>query len=132
LSYRLPLNNYDADGHTPLFYALRDGHLALATLLMDAGAALEISRQPGVSALHLACLHDWQELVERMLDCGASIEIKDGQNQTPLDCSLKQGLWDMALLLIRRGATTSHVDWVNIFCSYAARAQEPRTSFRHA
>ena len=116
LSYQLSLNNYDAEGHTPLFYALRDGHLALATLLMDASAALEISRQPGVSALHLACLHDWQGLVERMLDCGASIEIKDRQNQTPLDCSLKQGLWDMALLLIRRGATTSHVDWVNTFC----------------
>ena len=85
----------------------------IARLLIDAGAdpnALTTSRgaeAPGPGSetpLHYAASSDDADVAETLIDGGANIEIPDGSIGTPLDNAIGYGCWNVARLLVARGA----------------------------
>lgn len=69
---------------TPLLYAARDGHLELARLLLDSGAALELADADGVTPLLMAILNERLSLARHLVDQGANVNAVDWYGQTPL------------------------------------------------
>jgi uncharacterized protein len=85
----------------------------IARLLIDAGAdpnALTTSRGaettgPGdETPLHYAASSDDAHVAEALIDAGANIETPDGSIGTPLDNAVGYGCWNVARLLVARGA----------------------------
>jgi uncharacterized protein len=85
----------------------------IARLLIDAGAdpnALTTSRgsqQPGPGSetpLHYAASSDDVDVAEALIDGGADIEVPDGSIGTPLDNAVGYACWNVARLLVARGA----------------------------
>jgi uncharacterized protein len=85
----------------------------MVRLLVDAGAdpnALTTERgaeapTPGSETpLHYAASSDDADVAEALIDCGADIEIADGSIGTPLDNAVGYGCWNVARLLVARGA----------------------------
>lgn len=78
----------------------------VARLLIDAGAEVD-ARGPdgtGETALHWAASSDDAEVARVLIDAGADIEIPDGSIGTPLDNAIGYGCWNVARLLVARGA----------------------------
>ena len=81
-------------------------------LLIDAGAdpnALTTSQgaQPGPGSetpLHYAASSDDADVAAALIDAGADIEVPDGSIGTPLDNAVGYGCWQVARLLVARGA----------------------------
>jgi uncharacterized protein len=81
-------------------------------LLIDAGAdpdALTTSQGaqagPGSETpLHYAASSDDVDVAEALIDAGADIEVPDGSIGTPLDNAVGYGCWQVARLLVTRGA----------------------------
>ena len=85
----------------------------IVRLLIDAGAdpnALTTSRGaeatgPGdETPLHYAASSDDADVAEALIDGGADIEVPDGSIGTPLDNAVGYGCWNVARLLVARGA----------------------------
>jgi uncharacterized protein len=85
----------------------------IVRLLIDAGAdpnALTTSRGadttgPGdETPLHYAASSDDADVAEALIDSGADIEVPDGSIGTPLDNAVGYGCWNVARLLVARGA----------------------------
>ncbi len=84
----------------------------IARLLIDAGAdpdALTTSHgsEPGPGSetpLHYAASNDDVDVAEALIDGGADIEVADGSIGTPLDNAVGYGCWNVARLLVARGA----------------------------
>jgi ankyrin repeat protein len=88
---------YPAGGSkTPLLYATREGHLALARLLIDNGANLELGDGNGVTPLINAVVNasiirvnrtgtsDHLKIAQLLLDAGADVNAVDWYGETPL------------------------------------------------
>jgi uncharacterized protein len=85
----------------------------IVRLLIDAGAdpnALTTSRgaeAPGPASetpLHYAASSDDADVAEALIDGGADLETPDGSIGTPLDNAVGYGCWNVARLLVARGA----------------------------
>ena len=59
------------NGTTPLHFASHEGHLAVVRLLLESGAAKDVSNAHGATALHLAARRGHFEVVKVLLDFGA-------------------------------------------------------------
>lgn len=69
------------------------GHDLVPILLSQFKDKLNVNAQDknGCTALHYACAYGATALVEKLLDAGASLEVKDSKGRTPLDyCKLKK------------------------------------------
>jgi ankyrin repeat protein len=88
---------YPAGGSkTPLLYATREGHLDVARLLVDHGAALELADGNGVTPLINAIVNasiirvnrtgtsDHLKIARLLLDAGADVNATDWYGETPL------------------------------------------------
>ena len=71
-------------GLTPLLYAVRDGDLATAEVLLGAGASLKDTSADGTSALMLAILNAHYELAAFLLDRGADPNVPDARHGSAL------------------------------------------------
>jgi ankyrin repeat protein len=78
---------------SPLHFASGNGHLDMARLLLDRGVDANIRRDDLWSPLHLVSanghLH-WQ-VAELLVQCGASVGIFNGKQETPLYQAVKTG-----------------------------------------
>ena len=84
----------DTDGNTPLMLAR--GHKDMTDLLIEAGAE---------SSLMYAAAANDRELAERLLDGGASPNLKDDESgNSVLHVAAENGAFDVARLLLDRGA----------------------------
>ncbi len=81
----------------------------------------------GASALHLAVLKDDEEIVNILLDNGASIDIKARESfrGTPLDWAAFWGVRDMVVLLVEKGADINSVTVLKSTPLDAASADNP-------
>jgi hypothetical protein len=84
----------------------------IVRLLIEAGAdpnALTSGRDsPGPgdeTPLHYAASSDDVDVAEALIEGGADIEVPDGSIGTPLDNAVGYGCWQVARLLVTRGAT---------------------------
>lgn len=77
-------------GNTPLMLAATFGNRDAASLLIQAGADLEIRNKSGGTALHQACFFAQPEIVELLLDAGADPTSVNAYGLTPLDLAPEQ------------------------------------------
>jgi ankyrin repeat protein len=54
-------------------------------LLIEKGADVSAANRDGNTAFHIASFFAYEEWVESLLDKGASISVKNGRGETPLD-----------------------------------------------
>jgi hemoglobin len=99
----------DGGSHTPLYSVANQckaaGGAAVVRALVRAGA--NVDARDGVkhcTALHMAARRGNVEIAEALLDCGATIEMKDSLGETPLRRAVNLDKTAVAGLLLARGA----------------------------
>ena len=91
------LNAKDSDGATPLMHAPRGGDREMARLLIEHGAEVTLS--------YAAVAND-RELAQKLIERGAHPNVKDDTSgNTPLHHAAESGAFEVAELLIDRGAS---------------------------
>jgi ankyrin repeat protein len=79
----------------------------VAQLLIDAGAVVDDRGDDGrgETPLHWAASSDDAAVAAVLIDAGADIDLPDGSIGTPLANAVGYGCWNVARLLVARGAT---------------------------
>ena len=91
---------------TPLFTSCHNGHLEIATLLLDRGAAIDEKRHDGLTPLFISCRRGHLEVATLLLDRGSTaIDEKNREGVSPLFISCRYGYLEIATLLLDRGST---------------------------
>jgi ankyrin repeat protein len=82
-------------GLTPLLYAARDGRLAAARRLVEAGASLELSDGNGIRPLLMAVINNHLDVARYLLSKGADVNADDFWGRTPLWAAVEYRNLDM-------------------------------------
>lgn len=102
-------------GETPLMCSAERGHLSVAQLLVDHGAALEETNAEGRTPLMFAASGGNVNVVQFLLERGARVDAEDGQGRSPLMWSCKNGHVAAAKMLIEQGEAvvdaSDHKGW---------------------
>jgi ankyrin repeat protein len=105
-------NFRDNRGCPVLHWACNNGHVAMATLLLDAGALVDATDREGQTALHLAAEGGkaCNGVVELLLKRGASVDALCAGGDSPLLRAAKKGSKEAASKLIIAGADRNRVN----------------------
>lgn len=79
------IDGYDRKGWTPLMYAARGDGPELVTLLVGAGAKLDLQNTDGETSLIVAVKRGRVEGTRRLLMAGAGLDLLDRERRTALD-----------------------------------------------
>ncbi|KAM5372227.1 hypothetical protein ACJA88_008976 [Fusarium oxysporum] len=96
-------------GHTALYVAVATSHLSTVTTLIEKGAELNIECGAYGSPLHVACFRGYEEIVEKLLQNGASPKC-GSKFQSAVQAASHGGHEDIVLGLIRYDATIESED----------------------
>ncbi len=110
-------NGRDLDGEpdhhntdTPLHWAVENGQLYAAKLLIDNGADVNAKDNGGNTPLHCACLFGHVGTTKLLIHNEANVNAKDNYGNTPLHYACLVGHVDAAKLLIEKGANVNAKD----------------------
>ncbi|KAG4189813.1 hypothetical protein ERO13_A08G246900v2 [Gossypium hirsutum] len=78
--------DYDVNGEG-LREAIKNGDTAAVKRLLREGVDANYRDKQGLSVLHLATLFNRTDIVFALMDCGASMDYKNAQGETPMDCA---------------------------------------------
>mgnify|MGYP002632529927 CR=1 FL=1 len=92
------------DGSTALHDAARRGNFKVASLLVDAGAALH-ARVKGETPLHLAVAEGRREICRLLVDAHAPLDAINHDGRTPLHIAARAGSLLLVSMLMDAGAT---------------------------
>ncbi|KAI4344678.1 hypothetical protein L6164_011877 [Bauhinia variegata] len=81
-----PQSDNEANGEG-LREAIKNGDIAAVKKLLNQGVDANYRDKQGLSLLHLAALFNQTDIVFILMDSGASLEYKNAQGETPLDCA---------------------------------------------
>ncbi|XP_019419916.1 PREDICTED: vacuolar protein sorting-associated protein 27 isoform X2 [Lupinus angustifolius] len=81
-----PQTDYEANGEG-LREAIKNGDVAAVKKLLNQGVDANYRDKQGLSLLHLAAVFNQTDIVFTLMDSGASLEYKNAQDETPLDCA---------------------------------------------
>lgn len=122
------INSRDKDGDTPLILATKLKYdTRLLKILIKLGANLDDKNNFGWSALSYAAGNKLRNRIEILVEAGADVNIKNGENKTPLmllcdDSIIHNKLFETAMYLINSGANLEDEDdYGNTALIYAAR-----------
>jgi ankyrin repeat protein len=76
---------------TPLHYASQEGHEAVAALLLNNKATIEMKNDDGMTALHLAAIRGREKVSQLLLKENAYIESRSSSGWTPLHLAAEAG-----------------------------------------
>jgi ankyrin repeat protein len=82
----------EADGTTPLHWAVYQSDAEIARLLIQAGANVRAANRYGVQPLTLACANTDGELVKMLLDAGADADTSGPDGETALMIAARAGV----------------------------------------
>ncbi|KAI3491968.1 hypothetical protein L1887_43605 [Cichorium endivia] len=81
-----PLANYEVNGEG-LREAIKNGDLFSVRKLLSEGVDANYCDKQGMSLLHLAAVFNQTEIAFTLMENGASLDYKNLQGETPLDCA---------------------------------------------
>ncbi len=85
------VNEPDNMGYTPLCFAVREQHHAVAEVLLYNGATVNAITAEGMTPLHLACAGKDFSLVVLLVECGAELNWKAMNGMTPVQVARECG-----------------------------------------
>lgn len=100
------INEYSADGFTPLGLACYFGHEEIARFLVLKGANVNLPSENGFNAfpLHAATSNNHYNLAKMLLEAGAQPNVCQKSGVTPLHSAAQAGNIEMIILLLEHGA----------------------------
>lgn len=105
------LNSVDENGWTPLMWASYYNHSRMVEYLLNKGTNVNQKSANGTfkvirgsSALHIAALYNFEEIVKALLDNKADINATDGKGRTALLIASYYGHSEIARTLLQKGA----------------------------
>uniref|UniRef100_A0A1I8FUY1 ANK_REP_REGION domain-containing protein n=1 Tax=Macrostomum lignano TaxID=282301 RepID=A0A1I8FUY1_9PLAT len=117
-----------------LCLSISQRHVALAvTLINDERVStqhVDLPDSTGATALMLAADAGHHELIEKLIDLGASVRAEDSQGRTALSRACEAGQLRAAKALMDRGADASHRDGRGQTCAQVAQRFEQRQQDR--
>ena len=100
----------NADGTTPLHWAVRADDSKAVDKLLRSGADAKAADRYGVTPLYLAAVNGNAAIIRRLLDSGADPNSKDPAGETALMTAARTGTPDALRTLLDRGANVNAVD----------------------
>jgi ankyrin repeat protein len=100
----IDVNAAAGDGATALHWAVHQDDLAIADLLIRAGARVSLANDLGATPLHLACTNRSVSMVERLLAAGADANARLLNGETVLMTCARGGEARAVKALLRAGA----------------------------
>jgi len=104
LKQRVDVNAVQGDGATALHWAAHRDDLAVADLLIRAGARASVANDVGATPLHLACTNRSAPMVDRLLSAGADANAALLNGETVLMTCARAGDAGAVKALLARGA----------------------------
>lgn len=104
LAERADPNQAEADGTTPLHWAVHHDDAALVVRLLEAGANVSAANDYGATPMSEAAVAANVDVLEALLDAGADVDSTNADGQTVLMVIARGGNTGAAELLIERGA----------------------------
>lgn len=98
------VNHRNADGSTPLQWAVYEVDVEEVARLLDAGADVALANRYGATPMSLAAEIANREILELLLDAGADVDSPNPEGQTALMAVARTGNIEAAKLLLDRGA----------------------------
>ncbi len=98
------INAPEADGTTPLHWAVRADDVAKVEKLLAAGANPRAANRYGVTPLYLACQNANAAMIERLLKAGADPNSVSTEGETALMTVARTGVVEAAKVLLDHGA----------------------------
>jgi ankyrin repeat protein len=98
------INAPEADGTTPLHWAVRADDLAKVNKLLSAGADVKAANRYGVTPLFLACQNANPAMIELLLKAGADPTSVSTEGETALMTVARTGVVEAAKVLLDHGA----------------------------
>jgi|GEM_PF-2623629 len=103
------INISDENGVFPIEWIVKIGNVSLFNLLLEKGADFSVNKNT-FSLLHLATYNGNIQIVERLLNLGFNINLKDDNKRTPLIWAAEVGDLTMLKFLISNGANVNLSD----------------------
>jgi hypothetical protein len=75
------------DGWTALHFVAREGHTAVATPLISAGASLSAATEDGWTSLMLASIEGHADIVDALIAVGAPVHATDRYGESAISCA---------------------------------------------
>ena len=104
---RSPLDAYDDEGVTPLMICARYNRIKCLSLLLDAGAGMDVASPSGMTALHFAAKGNLDCLSE-LITRGASVGAVDSGGNTALHYAALSDSSAVAILLKHGASVDAH------------------------
>jgi ankyrin repeat protein len=99
------VDHRNADGSTPLQWAVYEHDVAEVRRLLDAGADVSLANNYGATAMGLAAEVADTEILRLLLDAGADVDSPNAEGQTALMAVARTGNVEAGQLLLEHGAT---------------------------
>ncbi len=100
------VNEYNADGFTPLALACYFGHYEVARYLILKGADVNksLNNSLGICPLHLAVANNNLDIVRMLIEHNVQINVQQNSGVSALHYAAKHGDAEMLILLLENGA----------------------------
>jgi ankyrin repeat protein len=89
----------------PLVQAAKAGNMQQVKALLSLGESPDLRLPDGRTALHFCVVYDDASTAEILIKSGANVNIRDGNQRSPLSLAINVESFGLAALLMRKGAT---------------------------
>ncbi len=111
LAFSNDVNQEDAYGDTPLYYAIKHQNTQMIIDLLKKRAHFNVSQKKlKKTALHYAAEVNNTDIMQSLIAYGADIESLDKWNRTPLHIAAEEGNVDAVKWLLNKGANINAID----------------------
>jgi ankyrin repeat protein len=105
------LNAEDDSQETPLFWAIREGHLDVVDLLLRKGADIHIQNEDGETPIMMAAILGSKEMIHRLIQYGSQPRQGDDSVSTCLHDAIRAGNDQVVKVLVEGGVDVNKKDF---------------------
>ncbi|XP_046578884.1 transient receptor potential cation channel subfamily A member 1 homolog isoform X2 [Haliotis rubra] len=121
------VNVVDIYGQTPLhFAAMRGNEIAARDLLSFSDINVEAQDKQGITALHMAAIHNQEGVAAMLIEAGSNLRCVDHEQSTPLHHACSEGNVAFVQMLFDAGARSAE-GWVMVSSMLTDRDVEEST-----